>query len=144
MSANLVNSNALANAPWFNGLVRAGMVEYALQHPNDRLSRSMVRDPAYMLPMFVSVVADNPAISADGWATADSATQQNDVRFALAVTWAMLAGAIPNLEPQSARIPVLESDAPASSNVSIWVQAGTGALCVRDEAEVIHIYPAGG
>jgi hypothetical protein len=139
LSANLINSNALAAAPWFVGLVRAALVEYALAHPNDRLSRSMVRDPGYLLPMFASVVADNPSISA---ATNDQ--KQNDVRYALASNWASLGDAIPNLEPQSARIPVLAADPPATSEVSIWVDSASGDLRIRDEAETIHTYPAGG
>jgi len=138
----LINSNALANAPWFTGLVRAALVEYALAHPNDRLSRSMVRDPAYLLPMFTSVVADNPAISADGWQDATDQQKQNDVRYALAATWAALADAIPNLEPQSARIPALAADPPPASEVSIWVNSATGDLRVRDSAEATHSYPA--
>lgn len=144
MSSNLINSNALAAAPWFIGLVRAGLVEYALAHPNDPLSRSMIRDPGYLLPMFTSVVADNPAISADGWQLTTDAEKQNDVRYALASNWASLATAIPNLEPESARIPLLPADPPETSEVSIWVDSTSDALKVRDELEAIHSYPSGG
>lgn len=149
MSSNLINSNALAVAPWFIGLVRAGLVEYALAHPNDLLSRSMVRDPGYLLPMFVSVVADNPTISSDGWqgtvgSPADAMAQQNDVRYALAANWLALRDAIPNLEPQTARIPILVEDPPETSAVSIWIDDATGDLRVRDAAGAIHSYPAAG
>lgn len=144
MSANLINSNALAAAPWFIGLVRAALVEYAIAHPNDRLSRSMIRDPGYLLPMFTSVVADNPAISADGWQTATGMQQQNDVRYALASNWASLSDAIPNLEPESARVPLLSADPPSTSAVSIWVDSTSDALKVRDETETVHSYPSGG
>lgn len=144
MSANLINSNALAATPEFIGLVRAALVEYALAHPNDRLSRSMIRDPGYLLPMFASVVADNPSISSDGWQSTSNDQKQSDVRYALASNWASLGDAIPNLEPQSARVPVLPADPPATSEVSIWIDATTGGLKVRDEAEAVHFYPAGG
>lgn len=144
MSANLINSNALAATPEFIGLVRAALVEYALAHPNDRLSRSMIRDPGYLLPMFTSVVADNPSISSDGWQAATNDQKQSDVRYALASNWASLGDAIPNLEPQSARVPVLPADPPTTSEVSIWIDAATGGLKVRDAAEAIHFYPAGG
>jgi len=144
VSANLNNSNRLAASPWFVGLVRAGLVEYALAHPNDPLSRSMIRDPGYLLPMFTSVVADNPAISADGWEAADDNQHQNDVRYALASNWASLSDAIPNLQPQSARIPVLAADPPSTSEISIWIDSASGDLKVRDAAEVVHTFPSGG
>jgi hypothetical protein len=143
VSANLINSTALAADGRFNGLVRAAIVEYALAHPNDALARSMVRDPAYLLPMFVSVVADNPTISADGWQTASPAQQQTDVRYALAQTWASLASVIPNVEPTTGRVPVLDADPPTTSALSIWVISTTGDLHVRDAADAIHSYPAG-
>lgn len=132
MSANLINSAALAKAVWFQDLVRAALVEYALAHPTDALARSLVRDPSYYLPLFVSVLADNPTISADAWQTTDAAQQQTDVRYALGEAWGPLAGAIPNLEPRESRIPVLATDPDLSSEVSIWLTPA-GVLRVRGD-----------
>ena len=94
-----MNSSTLSNSPWFVGLVQAALTEYALAHPDDPLARTLIRDPGFMLPMFVSVAADNATISTDVWKTLGQGIeqQQNDVRWALSDKWAALSGALPNL-----------------------------------------------
>lgn len=140
MSSNLINSAALVKDVRFNDLVRAAIVERALAAPNNRLSRSMVRDSTYLLPMFVSVAADDPVISADGWQDKPDIEKQDDVRNTLSQLWSVLGAAVPNLRPESARIPVLEVDPPVTSEVSIWIASG-GNLRVRGDDETVREYP---
>lgn len=140
MSANLINSAALAKAGWFTDLVRAAMIEYALAHPFDLLSRSLVRDPAYLVPVFVNTAADNPTISDDPWQQQSDAQKQSDVRYAVESLWPTLAGAVPNLQPQLARVPVLPTDPSMSSAISIWIDSATGQLRARGDDETVRSY----
>jgi hypothetical protein len=97
MSADLGHSARLAQAGWFEGLVVAAMVEHALSLPNDNLSKYLVMDPSNLAPVFVRIVADNPAISDPAWDSADEAQQQSDIRFAVASWWEQLKPAISGL-----------------------------------------------
>jgi hypothetical protein len=95
MSASLANSSELSLTAWFNNLVRAALTEYSLLNPDDVLSKTLIRDPEFMLPMFVSVVADNPTISTTGWSDASPEEKEADIRYALSSNWAAMSAAIP-------------------------------------------------
>lgn len=97
MSSSLATSATLAQAKWFIDLVRAAMVEYALQHTSDPLSKAMVADPAYRLPLFCAVLADNATISTPAWQDVTDAQKEADIRAALVAVWPVLSSTLPNL-----------------------------------------------
>jgi hypothetical protein len=97
MSADLIHSARLVRDQAFQDLVAAAMVEHALSLTTDPLSKAMVLDPSNLLPIFLRIVADNPAISDPAWDGADSDQKQSDVRYAIGASWDALKAAIPNL-----------------------------------------------
>lgn len=98
MSSNLVKSAELMKAPWFVDLVRAALIERALlvttANPTDHLSKAMIRDPAFMLPIFVAVVADHPVMSSTEWKWDGGDAQQDDIRGAVLDVWGRLVVAM--------------------------------------------------